>query len=114
MNRMTTPQKTFSFVTPSIDMSFGSEWITADQLRLQAMRLLDSKVDITVDFAGFEQLEMSTLQILLALEIEQERKNLQLSLNGIEPKLLQWFKELGADKLLMFDAVPEKTSCDWN
>jgi anti-anti-sigma regulatory factor len=91
----------------------ASETVPAEQLRLHALDLLESNVDLTVDFTGMESLDLSTLQVLLALEIEQAEKNLRLCLAGVSPGLLRWFEYAGAQGLLM-DPIVERNSPGWN
>ena len=97
-----------------LKLMYGPGWASAEQLRLHALELLESNLDLTVDFSGIESLDASTLQILLALEIEQANKNLRLCITGISPGLLRWFEYAGAAGLLPIDPSVERNSPEWN
>lgn len=89
-------------------------WVSAEQLRLHALELLESNTDLTIDFTNVESLDIGTLQVLLALELEQERKKLRLSITGVSSALLRWFEYSGAEDLLLTTPAMERTISEWN
>lgn len=106
--------ETLQAPTVGLKTMYGPGWVSAEQLRLHALELLESNIDLTVDFNGMESLDAGTLQVLLALEIEQERKNLRLSVTGISPELLRWFEYAGAQGHFLIDPAVERNSPEWN
>lgn len=100
--------------TARLAVSNETELIPAEHLRLHALELLESNIDLTVDLSGLETLDIGTLQILLALEQEQERKNLRLTVTGASSTLLRWFEYSGAQDLFLTTIPMERTSSQWN
>lgn len=88
--------------------------VSAEKLRLHTLELLESDIDLTVDFTGVESLDVGTLQVLLALELEQARKKLRLSITGVSSTLLRWFEYSGAEDLLHTTPAMERTTSEWN
>lgn len=107
--------ETTQAIPSHLAIACGTDWVSAEQLRLNALALLESNTDITIDFTGVDSLDTTTLQILIALEVEQERKDLALSTTGVSAELRHWFSYAGADGYFMIsDPLSERNTQGWD
>jgi len=79
-----------------IEVERSGEWMPADELRDKSLSLLGESENISLNLDKVEYLDASALQILLAIEIEQQKQGLHLHLVNTSQYLLQWFELAGA------------------
>jgi anti-anti-sigma regulatory factor len=107
--------ETTQAISSHLAMARGADWVSAEQLRLKALVLLESTADITIDFTGVDSLDTTTLHILIALEIEQGRKDLALLVTGASAEFRHWFASAGADGYFMIsDPLSELNTKAWD
>jgi anti-anti-sigma factor len=88
---------------PSVRLHPGrsGEWMEASAMRTWAMEQLElcqgkPVGDLVLDLEGLEYLDASALQVLLAMDAEQNRRGGILRLEHISDGLQQWFDYAGA------------------
>jgi anti-anti-sigma factor len=79
-----------------IEVERSGEWMPADELRDKSLSLLGESENISLNLDKVEYLDASALQILLAIEIEQQKQGLHLHLVNTSQYLLRWFELAGA------------------
>jgi ABC-type transporter Mla MlaB component len=92
----------------SIEVERSGEWMPAEELRDAAVELLSEGKDIAVNLDRIDHLDASALQILLALEAEQNKQGRKLELVKASPHLRSWFEFAGADDHFFQERAEER------
>ena len=79
-----------------VEVERSGGWISADELRLGALKALEQGKDALIDVQKIEHLDASALQVLLALEIAQTKRGHQVKVENASQNLRQWFEYAGA------------------
>ena len=66
-----------------------------EDLQKAALDALLAGVDVALNLDGIDHLDASALQILLALDAEQKKRERNLQLTNASPRLRQWFEFAG-------------------
>ncbi len=78
----------------------SGEWVPVDELREKALAALEQHRSVTLDLDGVDHLDASSLQIVLALQVEQQARGARLELQNASAALCQWIKCAGATEHL--------------
>jgi len=76
-----------------------------EELREAALAALSANVDVALNLHGIDHLDASALQIFLALDVEQKKRNRNLQLINASPRLRQWFEFAGVVDLFFDDGA---------
>jgi anti-anti-sigma factor len=79
-----------------IDVERSGDWMPAEELKESAMIALAVSNNMTVNLNRIDYLDASAMQILLAIETEQQNSGQHLHLVNASPRLLEWFELSGA------------------
>lgn len=85
-----------------VDVSRCGEWLPPDELRRVVLESTAADSDLTLNLEGIDHLDGSSLQTLLALSCDQQKRGRKLRLTQASPALLQWFEFAGATQRLRF------------
>ena len=83
-----------------IDAGSSGDWLSAEELKQEALEVSGEGKDVTLNLANFNHLDASALQILLALDLEQKKRGQHLRLVNVSQDLLRWFDYAGATSAL--------------
>jgi ABC-type transporter Mla MlaB component len=93
--RVTRTQVELDRSPATIDVGRSGGWMPAEDLRKAALDALVAGMDLTLDLDGIDHLDASALQILLALDAEQKKRERNLQLTNASPGLRKWFEFAG-------------------
>lgn len=79
-----------------IEVERSGDWMPVEDLREAALAASGAGNDVTVNLDRIDHLDASSLQILLALDVEQKKRGTTLQLANPSPHLRQWFEFAGA------------------
>lgn len=79
----------------------SGDWMPAEELQEAALKVLSEGKDVTLSLKNVDHLDASSLQILLALEMEQKKRGRQMDLINVSSHLRQWFDYSGAVEYFM-------------
>ncbi|MGA9672193.1 MAG: STAS domain-containing protein [Terracidiphilus sp.] len=78
-----------------INVERSGDWMPAEELREAALDALSQGSDINLNLDKIDHLDASALQILLALDAEQKKRERDLRLENASPRLRKWFEFAG-------------------
>jgi anti-anti-sigma factor len=84
-----------------IEANRSGEWLAVEELRAAALAAVSKGRDVTVNLNQLEYLDASALQLLLALDVEQKKRQRQLLLMNASAHLRAWFEYAGAMGMLV-------------
>jgi anti-anti-sigma regulatory factor len=79
-----------------IEVERSGDWMPVEDLREASLAASGAGNDVTVNLDRIDHLDASSLQILLALDVEQKKRGATLQLANLSPHLRQWFEFAGA------------------
>jgi anti-anti-sigma regulatory factor len=79
-----------------ISVERSGDWMPAEELLATAQTALDEDKDVSFNLDRIDHLDASALQIMLALEAEQKKRNRHLLIVNASPNLQHWFEYSGA------------------
>jgi anti-anti-sigma regulatory factor len=103
--RVTRNQKESDRSPAPIDVERSGGWMPPEELREAALAALSANVDVALNLHGIDHLDASALQIFLALDVEQKKRNRNLQLINASPRLRQWFEFAGVVDLFFDDGA---------
>jgi anti-anti-sigma regulatory factor len=80
----------------SIEVERSGDWMPVEEFRAAALAASRSGNNMTVNLDRIDHLDASSLQILLALDVEQKKQGATLQLAKPSPHLRHWFEFAGA------------------
>lgn len=92
----------------AIDVVRSGDWMPSEDLRETALAALAANGDVSLNLHGLDHLDASALQILLALNAEQRKRNQNLQLINASPRLRQWFEFAGVVDLLFREGAEQQ------
>ncbi len=81
-----------------IEVERSGDWMPVEDLLKAALAASLADNDVTVNLNGIDHLDASSLQVLLALDIDRKKRGKILQLASPSPHLRQWFEFAGADE----------------
>lgn len=88
-----------------IDAERAGRWMPAEELREAALAATKRGQDLTLNLNGIDHLEASTLQVLLAVDAEQQQQGRHQLLSNASASLHQWFEYSGAAERFFGDGA---------
>jgi len=88
-------QAAFDQSPASIDVELWGGWMPAEDLRQAALAALVAGGDVALNLDGIDRVDASALQILLALDAQQRKREQIIQLTNTSPHLRQWFELAG-------------------
>jgi ABC-type transporter Mla MlaB component len=78
-----------------IEVERSGDWMPPEELRAAALGAVEAGSDVTLHLGGIDHLDASALQIVLALDAEQEEQGRHLHLANASAHLREWFEYAG-------------------
>ena len=92
----------------SIAVERSGDWMPAEDFREAALAASRSGKGVVVSLGGIDHLDASSLQILLALDLEQKKVGTALELANPSPQMRQWFEYAGAEGYFFSNGAAQK------
>lgn len=91
-----------------IEVERSGGWMPPEDLRKAALAALAASGDVALNLHGIDHLDASALQILIALDAEQKRRQRNLQLTNASPRLRLWFEFAGVADLFSHNRAEQQ------